>query len=173
MDKVLPLLHTVPIVVIATNYMKVNFTTIGDVAIAGLNPPLLMISLHEKHYARHAIDKEEVFSVNIPSEDMIKELNTCGMYSGYEYDKSKIFKTQFKNQIPYITSCPINLFCKKVKKVQVEHRVIYVALVEETLIKQDLSSIKSVMYGLDNNYYAVGPTIAKGYEDYIKLEKSE
>lgn len=62
--KVLPLLHTVPIVLVGVKRSdfkdkRANYTTIGDVAIAGLNPALLMISLHEI-ILQHSVLRERV-----------------------------------------------------------------------------------------------------------------
>lgn len=175
MKKTLPLLHPVPIVLIGTKKNeKINYATIGDVAIAGLNPPLIMISLHENHLSNQNIQSNKKFSINIPEEDMLEKVDYCGMVSGNNRDKSCLFNSKMTDDcVPYIEVAPISLICEVEKSIKIKKRVIYVSRVKKTIVRDDLftegklslNEVKSIMYGLDNNYYSVGKTIGKGYEE--------
>jgi len=172
MDAILPLLHTVPIVVIGTKrpdeaVPKANYTTIGDVAVAGIRPPLIMVSLHERHLGREAIDASGRFSVNVPTQDFLARVDYCGIVSGREADKSEVFATIWHEDVPYAAEMPIALICRVLDRVQVEQRVVYVARVERTIAPDDmkLESIRGIQYGLDNQYYGTGPTIGTGYQE--------
>lgn len=179
----LPLLHPVPIVLIGIRIPgkenKANFTTIGDIAIAGLNPPLVMLSLNHKHLAREGIDSYGEFSIIVPEKQDIEKVDYCGMVSGREVDKSQLFDWEWSNRIvPVIPSMPVNLICRTVEKVRVEQRVIYVARVIDRLLRKDvgagtLKDLKTILYGLDNNYYTPGPTVGRGYAEGKTIGEKE
>lgn len=176
MEPILPLIHPVPIVVIGTQHPAqpgafANFTTIGDIAIAGLRPPLLMISLHESHLAREAVDAFGRFSVNLPTADLLAKVDLCGMVSGRERDKSGVFRVFWTDGVPCISDMPVSLVCRVEGRLQVEKRVIFVARVEQAFPEGeiDLSRISGIQYGLDNRYYGTGTPIGTGYEEGIPL----
>lgn len=173
--KPLPLIHPTTICIVGTMYNELpNYTTIGDIAVAGLNPPLIMISLHKNHCAMSYINQHHKMSVNIPTEDMIQKVDYAGVYSAKNKDKSDMFEYQLVDGLPLITNCPINLIMEEVSRIEIEHRVILVCRIMRTFIDDrylannplSLSDLKTVLYGLDNQYYTTGPIIGKGYHEY-------
>ncbi|MBU1019819.1 MAG: flavin reductase family protein [Firmicutes bacterium] len=168
-----PLLHPTPIVLIGVMVNGIaNFTTIGDVAVMGLNHPLVVISLNEKHHSTIGIEALGEFSINIPTEKMLEKVDFCGIYSGSKIDKEMLFELHMNENIPYILECPITLLCKVVNRNQIKQRVIYTAEVTKTIVDEEiyvekkfkLENIKPILYGLDNNYYSIGRTIGEGYK---------
>jgi len=169
-----PFIYPVPIVLIGVkDEEKINFTTIGDIAVMGLNPPLVTISLHENHYVTMAVRKNKQFSVNLPTQSMLKEVDTCGMVSGWQQDKSVLFDWEINPGYPFaplINQSPAQLICRVLEEMQVEKRVLFVCKVEHTRVEQDLlgKSLEDwagISYGLDNHYYAVGKMIGTGYQE--------
>lgn len=167
-----PLIHPTTICLIGTSRdHQANFTTIGDIAIAGLNPALIMVSLNEKHLATMNIEQSQTFSVNIPTIEMVEFVDYCGIYSGKEIDKSILEPYEWIDEIPILKRAPIVLILKVLHKHQIKQRVILVCEVEKTLIEEELikneslelSSIQTITYGLDNQYYATGDNIGTGY----------
>ena len=167
-----PFIHPVPIVVVGVlvnnEACKVNFTTIGDVAIAGLNPPLLMLSLHERHLSRQIIDERGILTVHVPEARWLEQVDFCGVHSGHEVDKTNVFPHRLQQGFVIIDEMPINLLCKVRSKVQVEKRVIYIVEVNEMILKsgvslQNLESLRTILYGLNNRYYACGEEMGEGY----------
>ena len=177
--KIYPFLHPVPIVLVGTKSEngRANFSTIGDVAIAGLNPPLLMISLHESHLSRENLDRTKHFSINVPDKKLLSEVDYCGMVSGKDADKSRIFNTLLHREgIPYIKDMPFVHFCRVVEKVQVQKRVVYIGEIFEQLLREDIDTsdmngLETILYGLDNMYYKPGVQIGKGYNEGLSLKK--
>lgn len=180
----LPLTQPVPIVLIGTKVEdKVNFTTIGDIMIASINPPLITISLNVKHLATTHIDETKVLSINIPTVDMMCETDLCGVLSGHTADKSTIFDYVVENEIPYIRKSPINLFCNVVEKVQIKHRCIYILEVDKTYIEEkliqngtiNLGGLNGLYYGLENRYYSLVSQIGEGYKEFrhINIKNDE
>ncbi|HOO32464.1 MAG TPA: flavin reductase family protein [Thermotogota bacterium] len=179
LKRVIPLLHPVPIVLVGTTVKeRVNYTTIGDVSIAGLNPPLLMLSLHRDHFSTQGLKEHGLFSVNVPSREMLDVVDYCGMKSGKDVDKSLLISTQLSREgIPYAEETPISLCCRVVESVTVETRVIFVARVLETIVRDDLiegekinfEGINTILYGLNNQYYGPGEVIGTGYHEGKKI----
>jgi len=166
-----PLLHPTPIVLIGVMVNGIaNFTTIGDVAIMGLNPPLMVVSLNENHHSTKGIDSLNEFSINIPTENMLEKVDFCGIYSGSKIDKEMLFELHMNENIPYIVECPITMLCKVVNRIQIDQRIIYIAEVKKTIVDDELyvnnkymlNGIKPILYGLDNNYYSIGRPIGEG-----------
>lgn len=169
-----PLIHPTTIVVVGTKFdTSINFTTIGDVAIAGLNPPLVMISLHTKHLATSHIRNTMRFSINTTIPTLLQKVDFCGIHSGRTIDKSSVFKYSLINDVPVIDESPINLIVEVVKTVRVDTREILVCSVIKTLIDEglvresslDFTSLQSILYGLDNKYYSNFTMIGEGYKE--------
>jgi len=170
-----PLLHPVPIVVIGTkNKEKCNFTTIGDIAVAGLNPPLIMLSLHKNHQATMTLLKTKKLSVNIVTKAMVKGVDYCGVFSGKNIDKSEVFPYEMSDGVPLILGSPINHILQVNTINKIENRVIVICDVIKTFIRNDLvmdrkydfSQINTLCYGLDNKYYADSKPCGIGYEEW-------
>lgn len=177
--KPFPLLHPSVIGLVATSFEnQVNLTTIGDIAVAGLNPPLMMVSLHQNHKATHNIDKTNVFSVNIPTVEMKELVDYCGMVSGNHVDKSPQFDFEIFEDIPTVSKAPISILLKVMHRHQIKQRVIFIAevtslYINDSLMVQDqldLSSIKSILYGLNNHYYQIGHDLGEAGQTNKKTE---
>jgi len=169
-----PLLHPVPIVLIGTTIKDiVNYTTIGDVAIAGMNPALIMISLHANHFSTEGLLDHGLFSVNTPDTTMLNKVDYCGIVSGRDVDKSSLFETLYTDKTPYIKDAVFSLICKVENSTQAAHRIIFVARVLKTIVRDDLcinntiqfNNISTVLYGLNNKYYNTGQPIGIGYKE--------
>jgi len=172
-----PLIHPATIVLIGTSHENViNFTTIGDIAIAGINPPLIMISINENHLASTHIDETSTFSINVPTTNLLEFVDYCGIYTGKVEDKSKNTQFEIVDNVPIITLSPISLIAKVLSRQQISQRVIYLCeiiktLVDESIYKNqtlNLSEVKTILYGLDNQYYELGKAIGIGYKIGIK-----
>lgn len=171
----IPLIHPTTIVLVGTMFNeKPNFTAIGDVAVAGLNPQLIMISLHENHNATKSIRLTNKFSINLPEENLLSEVDFAGVYSSKTKDKSDLVKSYIVDGLPIVEQSPISLLVEVLDSVQVEQRVIFVCKVYKTLVdekiieddKLNLSKIKPILYGLDNSYYSIGNKIGTGYQEW-------
>lgn len=176
----IPLIYPIPIVLIGTRYQgKDNFTTIGDIAIMGINPPLLVISLLETHYATQSILFNRSFSVNIPTTDLLEKTDFCGIVSGKDRDKSKLFRVVYgeETQNPLIEECPVSIECEVLKHHIIERRHIFISKVVSTWLNEEylqgshtrnfpsLEDLNPIIYGMDNQYYQIGSAIGKGYQE--------
>ena len=101
--------------------------------------------------------------MNIPSADIVKEVDYCGMVSGSKVDKVavckfKIFYGKLKNA-PLIEQCPVNLACKVEHILELGTHHLIIGRVEETHIsdncltdgKPDLRKINPFIYGMGHH----------------------
>lgn len=94
-------------------YGKPTYTTVGAGGCACL-APVLCVSLKNEHYITEGIRESNYFSINIPQSSLVKELDYCGIVSGKNIDKSKLFSEFYdgENTAPMIEECTLNFLCK-------------------------------------------------------------
>lgn len=185
MDKVklgtVPWVYPVPIVLAGASVDgRPNFCTLGDCGIMGIRPPLVYVSLNETHLTTQGIVDTGVYSVNVPSTDMLAVTDYCGMVSGREVDKTVLFEV-FYGELelaPMIHACPVNLECTVVHEFTIEHRHVFVGEVSQAYVSREyavehegqwrvaqLADLDPIVYALDNHYYRVGESIGQGYRE--------
>lgn len=178
--KTMPLIYPIPIVLVGAYVNgQANYVNVGDVAVMGINPPLLVISLNEKHHTTQGIVESQKFSVNMPTASMVKQVDYCGIYSGKDVDKSTLFTNlEGTSGVPIIDECPVNLECKVIEEVQVKQRHMFIAEVVQTHISEeyiiqegetqriaDLETLNPIAYAMDNRYYGIGEKMGIGYRE--------
>ena len=108
-------LPVVPIVLVgATVNGKPNYIPVGFVNGVNIKPPIVYISLNNKHHTPQGIIENGTFSINIPSANYVIETDYCGLVSGKNADKSNIVTT-FYNELktaPMIEEFPITAECR-------------------------------------------------------------
>lgn len=111
-------LNPVPVVMISTKNKegKENVFTVAWTGTVCTKPPILSISVRPSRLSYEYIKETMSFVVNIPSADMVKKVDYCGVRSGRTNDK--IEEMGF-TMIPcgdiegsYINECPISIECK-------------------------------------------------------------
>jgi flavin reductase (DIM6/NTAB) family NADH-FMN oxidoreductase RutF len=180
-----PLVYPIPIVLVGGMVDgRPNYTTLGDCGIMGIHPPLVYVSLNQKHYTCQGILENQTYSINLPSTDMLAATDYCGIVSGRDVDKSRLFEAFYGEleTAPMIGACPVNLECRVVKAFSIQHRRVFVGEVVQTyvdgtyVIERDghkeiaeMSKFDPIIYALDNRYYRIGGTIGVGYREGIGL----
>ena len=112
--------YPMPVVLVGANVEeKPNFLAIGWFVNAGGKPPKVAVVLSNAHYTNQGIKENGTFSVCIPSDEMIVATDYCGLFSGAEVDKSRVFDVFYGKlkTAPMIAECPVNLECKLDKTV--------------------------------------------------------
>ena len=85
-----------------------NFVTIAHVGIMDLGS--VSLGMAKAHYTNAGIKENGTFSINLPSADMVKETDYCGLVSGKHVDKAQLFHVFYGNlkTAPMIAECPIS-----------------------------------------------------------------
>jgi len=181
----IPLVYPIPIVLLgATVDGQPNFTEVGDCAVMGINPALVAVSLAATHHSTEGINAHGEFSVNFPNTAMLAKTDYCGMVSGRDTDKSRLF-TVFGGELshaPLIEECPVGLECHVLETVEIKHRRIFIAEVVQCHIDEafvqtagdrptvaSVNRLDPIIYALDNRYYRIGEPIGTGYMEGKRL----
>jgi flavin reductase (DIM6/NTAB) family NADH-FMN oxidoreductase RutF len=183
----IPYIYPIPITLVGARVAgKPNFTTIGDVGLIGINPPVVSISSHIKHYTNQGILEHCTFSINFPTSEMLAETDYCGIISGRDTDKAALFDVFYGEleNAPLITACPVSLACRVIKEFCIQHRQVFVGEVVQTYANADLVQeiegrkqiaslvqLDPIIYALDNRYYRIGEAIGFGYQEGRKLAR--
>jgi len=151
---------------------KPNFMTIANCGIVGWGPPMIFVCSWKENYTNSGIKRQKKFSVNIPSADMARITDFCGIYSGRKIDKSKMFQIFFGKlkSAPMIKECPVNLECKLKKIIRFDEEEVFLAEIvaiyadEKCLVKNKLAirKINPLIYSTsDKKYFRLGKEIGK------------
>jgi flavin reductase (DIM6/NTAB) family NADH-FMN oxidoreductase RutF len=156
---------------------KANFMAVAWGGIANGEPPMISVAIRPSRYTLKGIRQNLAFSVNVPSSDMVRETDYCGLKSGAKFDKVevchfKVFYGKLENA-PLIEQCPINLECKTVHSLNLESHALVIGRIEETHVsescltdgKPDLAKMKPFIYTPTpaNCYHSFGEVIAQAF----------
>lgn len=95
---------------------RANIITIAWAGVVCSDPPMLSISLRPSRYSHGIIRESGEFVVNVPTVDIIRKVDYCGITSGREVDKFR--ETGLtpvgaeKVTPPVIKECPVSMECK-------------------------------------------------------------
>jgi flavin reductase (DIM6/NTAB) family NADH-FMN oxidoreductase RutF len=100
---------------------KPNIITLAWAGTACSDPPTLGLGIRPHRYSYKLIEDIGEFVVNIPTVDILKETDFCGMASGKDVDKfSETGLTPEpaeKVKPPLIRECPVNIECILKRKI--------------------------------------------------------
>ena len=167
-----------PIVLVGANVRgKPNYMAAGFAGGVNHEPEIVYVSLSKKHHTPNGIVENGTFSINVPSVDFVVETDYCGLVSGRDVDKSKIF-TVFYGELgtaPMIEEFPIVCECRYTgQKMEFTTDIAYFGEVIQVFVDEDLlipgkraiDAIKAraMLYNrLDNTYRTIGDEVGKGW----------
>jgi len=166
---------------------KPNFMTVAWGNIANAEPPMAAVAIRVKRYTRIGIEQNKTFSVNIPSADLVKEADYCGIVSGAKADKVQACHfTAFYGKLgtaPMIEQCPINLECSVLHSLELGSHFLYIGRVEEVHVSSDyltegsidLDKIKPLAFMAEpsKQYHTVGELQGKAFRIGLEIKKAE
>jgi flavin reductase (DIM6/NTAB) family NADH-FMN oxidoreductase RutF len=185
------ILYPTPVLVVGT-YDKDGNPNAMTAAWGGIScsiPPCVSISLREATYTHGNIQEKKAFTVNIPSESLLKEADYFGMASGKNEDKFSVSKlTPVKSELvdaPYIREFPVVLECELVHQVELGLHTQFNGEIKDVKIDEDLfrgdgrpdmNKIKPFLFDPSSaSYFNIGEEIGKAYsvgnELIVKNEK--
>jgi flavin reductase (DIM6/NTAB) family NADH-FMN oxidoreductase RutF len=134
----------------------------------------IFFSLYKKRYTRIGIHENKTFSVNIPSETILTEVDICGSKSGRDFDKGSLFDTFYGElkTAPMIRQCPINIECEVAEILDYDPNEGIIGRVVRSYVdpacltngKLDMRKVHPIIWatGGDLNYYRLGERIEQG-----------
>jgi len=172
------LLYPTPVVLVGANVdSKPNFMAVAWCGIVNSEPAMVSIAIRHHRHTRKGITQNSTFSINIPSTEMVRETDYCGIISGRKVDKVEV--CQFKvfygklGNAPLIEQCPVNLECQTMQMLDLGSHSLFIGRIEESYIsescltdgKPDVDKINPFAYIVDpdREYRALGEVVAKAF----------
>ena len=177
----MPYMSVMPTLLVGANVKgKANYMTAAWATVACMAPPMVCVAINKTRYTAKGIEENKTFSLNVPSAKHVVETDHCGLVSGAQEDKSKIFKSFYGKlkTAPLIEECPVNIECKLFKSVDCGSHLLYIGEVMEIHVdkacatdgKPDTEKLDPIMYA-QAAYWKVGKPIDKAFsagKKYLK-----
>lgn len=166
-------LYPLPTVLVGTVIDgKPNYITMAHIGI--MEPNTIAMGMGKSHFTNQGIIANQSFSVNVPTEAMVKETDHMGLVSGKKVDKSKYFSNFFgaMESAPMIEECPLNMVCELVQTVDFKTHDVFIGKVLETYCDEnyltdgivDLGKLKPILFSMfDRSYWSLGQPLAKAW----------
>lgn len=162
---------------------KPTFCPIAWSTIIDDEPPMIGLVTAKKRYTKDGIVQSGIFSVNIPSTKMAEAADYCGIVSGYDIDKSKVFETfTGETNAPMIADCPVTAECRLEKIIEFDStdlivgKIVNVYADKNILERNDADALKMdpLMYFTNGSiYYSLGKNRGKAFKIGKKFSNYE
>jgi len=161
-----------------------NFMAAAWSGVVNSDPPMISVAVRPARHTHLGISRNSTFSVNVPSVDLIRETDYCGIRSGSKVDKVAVCKFKIfygkLDTAPLIEQCPVNLECRVVQTLELGSHTLFIGQVEETHIsddclmdgKPDIGKIQPLIYAPEpaRQYFAFGEVAGQGFRVGLELE---
>jgi len=177
MDKItlgaMPYMSVMPTLLVGANVKgKANYMTAAWATVACMAPPMVCVAINKTRYTAKGIDENQTFSLNVPSAKDVVETDFCGIVSGANEDKSKVY-TSFYGRVktaPMAEECPVNIECRLFKSVDCGSHLLYIGEVVEIHAdracvadkKPDTVKTDPIVYA-QSAYWQVGKPAGKAF----------
>jgi flavin reductase (DIM6/NTAB) family NADH-FMN oxidoreductase RutF len=172
-----PLLYPAPVLVVGTydKAGKPNIMTAAWAGIACSEPPCVSVSLRKATCSHENILARKAFTLGIPSQDYVKQVDYLGLVSGRNTNKFTATKlTPLQSRVvdaPFVKEFPLFLECKLIHVLELGLHTQFVGEVvdvkaEESLLGEggavDIKKLNPLVFTPDTqNYYGIGQFVAK------------
>ncbi len=152
---------------------KANFLAAAWVTRVNMKPPMMLAALG-RHHTNRGIEEHGEFSINVPSVALLAKTDYCGIVSGRNQDKSRLFEV-FCGALahaPLIADCPLVMACRLVEKVSLPGDTLYIGEVVEAFAAEgalsegrpDLRKIDPFVLAMpENRYFRIGEPVGRAW----------
>lgn len=170
-----PFIESVIMIGTETEEHRPNFLTCSWHSRVNQNPPQWGITIDHRRYSLDCIKNNMTFSINYPGQELVKETDYCGIYSGKNIDKGSLF-TIFHgtlNGAPMIEECFFNIELEVKKIIELASDSLIIGEIintysDERYINDDRVDSKQVesffLSYPDFNYYTIDKHIGKAWQ---------
>lgn len=156
---------------------KPNVMTVAWGGMCSSKPPCIAISLRKERYSYRNILERRAFTINIPSENYVKEADYFGIFSGRDRDKFsaaglKPVRGEFVDA-PYVEEFPCIIECKLVKTVEIGLHTQFIGEIVDVKAdasvlgedgNPDITKLKPVIYVPETRiYHGIGSFLGKAF----------
>ncbi|MBR5059351.1 MAG: flavin reductase family protein [Clostridia bacterium] len=122
---------------------KPNIITVAWTGIVNSKPPMTYISVRPERYSHDVIKERREFVINVPTADLARRVDLCGMKTGRDTDKFKLCgfekaRSEVLNDCPVIADCPLNLECSVTDIINLGSHDMFIAEIKGVLADESL-----------------------------------
>jgi flavin reductase (DIM6/NTAB) family NADH-FMN oxidoreductase RutF len=121
---------------------KTNIIAVGWAGTLVSEPPTLAIGIRPGRYSYLLIKETGEFVVNVPTQEMLPEIDYCGTVSGRNVDKFKELDLTpvpaSEVSAPLIAECPINVECRVVEHLRIGTHGIFLGEIVALHVDEDV-----------------------------------
>ena len=157
---------------------KPNVMTAAWGGICCSKPPCVGVSLRPATYSHGAILERKAFTINVPSEDFIRQADYFGMVSGRDVDKFAVSGlTPVAGDLvdaPYIKEFPMVLECRLKEAVDLGMHTWFVGEIMDVKVEAealgegglpDISQVRPLVYAPEvRSYHGLGPSLGQAFQ---------
>ncbi len=127
-----------------------NIITVAMVHIFSFSPPMIGIGVAPQRYSHGLLKKSPDFVINIPTQEIVEKVHTCGEISGKDLNKFEFTKLtkepSLKVSSPSIKECAVAIEVKKTFEKNLGDHTWFVGEIVAARAKKDYDKEKMVMY---------------------------
>ncbi|HPH39413.1 MAG TPA: flavin reductase family protein [Candidatus Fermentibacter daniensis] len=99
---------------------RANFMTVAWVSRVNSRPPMIAVAIGRGHFTNGGIRTSRAFSVGVPPVGLMDRVDHCGIVSGADTDKSRLFTVVYGEETgaPMAGECPVSMECRLVQTVE-------------------------------------------------------
>jgi flavin reductase (DIM6/NTAB) family NADH-FMN oxidoreductase RutF len=169
----MPYMSVMPTLLVGANVKgKANYMTAAWATVACMAPPMVCVAINKTRYTLKGILENKTFSLNVPSAKDVIAADYCGIVSGENEDKSKVFSSFYgkTKTAPMARECPVNIECSLFKTIDCGSHLLVIGEVAEIHAdksciadgKPDTAKVDPVVYA-QATYWHVGKQAARAF----------
>lgn len=172
-----------PVVLVTSAHQgRDNLMTAAWVNMVCMEPPQSMVAVRENRFTFELIQASGEFAINVPSRDIWRAVDLCGMVTGRDRDKFALCglsrQRAAKISAPLVAECPLNLECRVSASLPLGSHTLFVGLViavhvdEERLSEEgDIDVARFAPFVLNQReYWSMGERLGGYGETCVELE---
>jgi flavin reductase (DIM6/NTAB) family NADH-FMN oxidoreductase RutF len=117
------ILAPTPVVLVGCTHEELghNLMTAAWTGVDCSDPPTVHVSIRPSRFSHRMVKESRCFTVNIPTRELVRQVDLCGVVSGRDGDKfARAALTPLKSAMvkaPIVAECPVNLECTLIQVV--------------------------------------------------------
>lgn len=167
------LLYPAPVILVSAALpgKAPNAITIAWAGVLCSDPPTVGVGIRPNRHSHQLIRESREFVVNVPSSNIVRQVDRCGVVSGRDSDKFELTgltpMPASKVKAPLIAECPVNLECRVTQVVSLGSHDLFVGQVVATHISEEIldehgriDAVKAnPLAYIGPNYYMLGSKV--------------
>jgi flavin reductase (DIM6/NTAB) family NADH-FMN oxidoreductase RutF len=162
-----------------------NLVTVAWGGICSSDPPCVTVSLRKSRHSYASIVARKAFTVNVPSENFVREVDYAGIVSGKNSDKfAETGLTPIASDLvdaPYVGEFPLIVECRLLQTVELGIHTQFIGEIVDVKAETDVldeaclpdgAKVRPIIFDTaTRNYYGLGQLIGRGFSIGNELRK--